>query len=587
MAFTESHSYNDGYDTGDLYLHYYLVHAPGDVSSVWGAITDVKASIARSYAEILSKRRQQLEPFTQISSQDEKVIVDLLSGDMFENLGNMWSSKTFDFEAVVNKPKQTNAPLGLYSQQEVFQYCETAVSELNTKVDAIQNFITELTNVIQKISNIAPSVLKKYGQYILKEAAKQTHKTGLLKHSSNFNKINQVKESILQALLGKYNERFFKLVATDLNLPVEVVKMIAMVEALPSAEDSSIKFVARTGSGNSMVSKNLEDTNQIEEIVQNKFYHWLVSLEKKVNEYAHGLVLYQGNSDLFNKLNTAVKISITGNQNVKVSLDPQIEYYGKAAGVKNIKTKRATSDVSVVVGEEEIDAVVGINIKNYKNITTQFDANGMSTISGHFTIKSGTTLLNALFRDAMLSGQEIHSILQFLVGHETGVEGTYNIGSWGRLGSKTSDADLMELYESKTGTSLPTWNFDEQWDILMEYIKYRVFLGALIGLDVWDTSWYISLNGWIYKAADFATRMLVSPESTIKMLENKDSVGGGFDRQSYVALNPWLPPKRKDRIVAARRSQQTETKALSLLRGTKIRIQVNMVQLSGLRALNR
>ena len=34
MAFTESHSYNDGYDTGDLYLHYYLVHAPGDVSSV-------------------------------------------------------------------------------------------------------------------------------------------------------------------------------------------------------------------------------------------------------------------------------------------------------------------------------------------------------------------------------------------------------------------------------------------------------------------------------------------------------------------------------------------------------------------------
>lgn len=517
---------------GRDYLHYYATNAETTLSPLYAKINRSKAQIMTGQKNSLNARLNKAKSDLTDKGMKLESAEALLSGESFAELGNI--GLTGDVARTFPE-----------TSEEAFAILNKAANE----VTDIQDFVTLLENYVLNYFKTGDyqQLYQDYAAAIVESFAQSKRR---------MSGSDSVGDAILNSIIGKYNENFFRMQGKAMNVPTGIAKMLALIGSLPnpmgaggSANLDSSYNIRSSKSTNVQGTASGED--EIGKTLLAKAQRWVLQMQKTASETAAAKAMLEGNK----KLGAALEgldstFKTTGNKNFSTNFKPDVKQRDllQQTGLKSesiLQNKRAKSDVSLIVTKDKVTAQVGFTVKDYKAST-----NDGSTPGYEIALQKETPLITALMREAGISGQDLHSVYQLAVAQ--GMESTLNY----------------------------------QWDQMVQYAAYRMFLNAAMGFaGTADQSFFMVINGGIYTMSDILNHVMHS-DSTVMISEyvnNKNQNVGGLIRETYRQMNEDLWQGERgisSRPMAYKRSQMLEPAVSSMMYMTKIRIDLKISELS-------
>lgn len=510
---------------GRDYLHYYATNAETTLSPLYAKINRSKAQIMTGQKNSLNARLNKAK--SDLTNQGMKLesAEALLSGESFAELGNIGLSgdvgRTFP---------ETSA--------EAYAILNKAASEVSN----VQDFVTLLENYVLNYfkTNDYQKLYQDYAAAIVENFAQSKRRMA---------GSESVGDAILRSILGRYNEKFFRMQGKAMDIPTGIAKMLALIGSLPSPASGGTYNIRSSKSTSVQGTASGED--EIGKTLLAKAQRWVLQMQKTASEAAAAKAMLEGHKKLGEALEGLDRtFEVTGNKNFSTNFRPDAKQKDllQQTGLRSeslLQSKRAKSDVSLLVTKDKVTAQVGFTVKDYKANATDGAAPGYD-----IALQKETPLITALMREAGISGSDLHGIYQLAVAQ--GMESTLNY----------------------------------QWDQMVQFAAYRMFLNAAMGFaGTADQSFFMVINGGIYTMSDILNHVMHS-DSTVMISEyvnNKNQGVGGLVRETYRQMNEDL--WQGDRGIASRplaykRSQMLEPAVSNMMYMTKIRIDLKISELS-------
>lgn len=519
---------------GRDYLHYYAINANTALSPLYAKINRTKAQIMTGQKNSLNARLKNATKAMTDAGMKLKDAEDLLSGEAFKKLGDI--GLTGDVARTFPE-----------TSEEAKAIIEKSIAE----VDDVQEFVTLLENYVLNYfkTNDYQELYENYAAAIVENFAQSKQRMAGEKSVAN---------AIIRSIIGRYNESFFQMQGKSMNIPTDIAKMLALISSLPNPSNSG-ETATMSNTYNIRHNKSSDVTGtatgegEISQVLLGKAQRWVIQMQKIASEAAAAQAMQTGTQKL-NKALAGVNKSfeITGNKNFDTHFKPdpkQESLLSETSGLNRATAKkRAKSDVSLYIGENQVVAQVGFSVKDYKPTTSDG-----STPAYTIGLQKETPLLTALMREAGISGKDLHNIYQLAV-----AQGQENVLNY-------------------------------QWDQMVQYAAYRMFLNAAMGFaNTVDQSYFIVLNGGIYTIGDVLNNIMSNESSTVLISEyvnNKNAGTGGLIRETYRQMNEdlWQGERYKpNRALAYSRSQMLEPAVSNMMYMTKIRIDIKISELAAL-----
>lgn len=545
---------------GENYLHYFGENAgiefdwitrkteQGRHQTLAGARAKAAATKARNLA-MLSKRMGS-------SEIPEKII----SGAIFKEISAL---------------SETAIDGGFFASAKV----EEAMSEfegLSSKTLSDIEKLQAFSEALKKAADIiygAGTVDAIYKGYVADLILRAASKKSILKRGGENGSVAQ---GIIASILGRYNQDFFKIKNAGTNIENAdtcLIKITAIIHQLPNLPVDAKEIEVRHNK-----SKQTTTTKNIDEVLKElylKVEKFFLQYEKVTREVAYKVGLNRAN---YAALKTCGEFDLTSNHaqpEVKYRIDSKFRANldRLEKNYKEITKKVPKPDVSFYFnndgkGNGSVKSVGFLSVKEDKSI--RFGADG--TVSGSVKLQDGTSLLTALWREASLTGWQMKSFIQLAVSHSI------------------SDSDGVTAMPSHTQSN---GDYNELWNQMKYYLSERMLYNALVGADtIGDSALFIALKGKVFSIADLIQTYINQPPEEIYAsltIGSGSSEWGqtGLTRDTYVKMNRWWGNKdTKSTILATVRSRDLERRVYSLMEQTKLRIMLNMSNLTGLKQLN-
>lgn len=429
---------------------------------------------------------------------------------------------------------------------------EKAVAELKQLVagsdsNRLQNFTNEVVRILQtvfdpnenNIHDIAQELFINYAKQNLGYAGKnvmnsQTQKSKTVNH-------------IINSILAKENQEVFDLTAADRSKGVitrTIKKFLLVVAALDNFEGSTItgKIVRH---GDSKVGSRVSGDSEILNELAMKVYkaaEWMramgaevavrkaaidgnVKFLEQVEKLDQDFVSYRNNSGTF-----AVNVDIKKNETFSRILNEL-----KSSGAQ-IMQQVSKADTGFTITNNEVTANIGFSVKAGKEV----QINGITGKVTGISLQSGTPLSTLLFREIGLDSSTYQSVLQLLVGHDTGQ------------------------------------NLDAQWLKLKEQLTYLSAVSTLCGSSIAGQALFLVLDGRVIPMERILMDIFTNPTKMTSLGMSSNDASAGLQRSSYVNLNQWVGYGNANPESAYERSDALWSSAANLLFNTKITIHLNL-----------
>lgn len=518
------------YDHND-YIHYSAENADFTAAEAMAKMSKTKDNILRRYG-------------TQVLARRENAYISKLDPSVRKELESWLSGKAFSgmSKSEVAIKDQPYDLLEYYSLEEAIA---KAGKDVDSTLDNIGNFCNQVEkNIMEYLSSQGlQSMRKSYEAYLLKNFLNNDFSVASGEYSNQ----------LLAALLSRTNDGLFhKIPRTDdpddtSKLATSVAKLIALAMALPEANlsQSSVKY----SNGGTSYADN--ESQVMREIIK-KYNGWVSQLNQVAAEQGVCIAIMDGNKDILEKLND-FKVEHTGTKNLSVEWVPDEQIKKLLSQTKNglqratgKKVSKADGAVQYVASDGSVLASMGLTVKEVKNPTGASGVTGMS--SADIRIQHSTPLLTLLVREGGLSGSDMNEI--------------YN------LVSVHGDSSSLNAL----------------WDEIIEYLKYRTLLNALMGINTQEQSYFMVLNGKFIKMSELLNHIISGGGSArwADVMARDDVAGSGLTRTPYVRRNWWQPPKSKNPYSALKRSAKQQATVSSIMYATKITVNLRLTELATL-----
>lgn len=528
MANTSVSKLYDHYD----YIHYSAENADFSAIKAMNKLGETKSNIIQRYGKFVLARRENAY-ISRLDPSIRKEVDAWLSGTAFSGM-----SKS---EVAVK-----SQPFDLADYYSLEEAIARAGKDVSSILDDIGNFCNQVEkNIMEYLSSQGlESMRQKYDAYLMKNFLNGDFSAAQGTYA----------DQLLAALLSRSNDKLFHSIPKVQNskkdegqvLATSVAKMIALARALPEANLSSA--AVKYSDGSSTYAKT--ESEVLREIIK-KYQGWVNQLNQVAAEQGVCIAVMDGNKEMLEKLDD-FKVEHTGTKSLQVEWTPDPQIKKLLSQTKNglkratgYKTSKADGAIQYIASDGSVLASMGLSVKEVKT-KKGTSIEGMKTAD--IRLQHSTPLLTLLTREGGLSGTDMNEI--------------YNLVS----------------VHGDSG------NLNDIWNDLIEYLKYRTLLNALMGINTQEQSYFMVLNGKFIKMSDLLNHIM-DGNGTVswgqKMADSSVS-GSGLTRTPYVRRNWWQPPKSKNPYRALKRSAKQQQTVSSIMYATKITVNLRLTELATL-----
>lgn len=421
---------------------------------------------------------------------------------------------------------------------ETMEEVNAALAQVDVFADAAGTFTELVKNQVSPLFG-GQDLISAFGKAVIEEYVETKNISA-----------SQAAAQVISDLLSRNNEQIFTTKGEG-DLPKVLKKISTMVAALPEALSGGTLSGSMVVNNSRGGSTTVSGEDQIVSALLGKYRTWIGEALRVGGEAAAGMAFTKLMQEFTSKLegvNAAFRQVGGKNVNIKVSEDAAVKQLYTAANATQKSKKVSKSDVIIQVGTDSVSIDVGLNVKTPDKALTA-DTQKIS-----INIHKGGSLLTFIQREAGLAGMNLRYLTQVVAGHGD----TFGVYSDGQL--------------------------DAYWNDLMRTVKYRGLISALAGISPQEYGYYIAISGNVWTIDDFVTHIMNSA-SSVNMQEYvaSDKIAqGGLDRGNYAARNQWIGRNRANTILALQRSQNAFSAVAGLLQSTKIRIDINLVEIATL-----
>ena len=509
------------------YIHYFAVNLSAEtkealswINTMSEAKTSVLTKSLRAYWGRLGSARKL---FRKAGMNSDKV-EELFSGKAFAALGDVRP----------NDVRGDDGDDSLQGSVAKLRKVPKQASDVGKFLELAERNVLDFLN-----SSQADKMLESYTALILEDYAESQEMSR-----------GDIANSIIQSLISKSGGKFFTVFGKSSDLPPNIVRMMALVTALP---DADMEAVASRYKGNSDIIR----------VLIQKYNGWVAYLNKTARQAGKAIgriKAHKGVLEQVDKLNMRIMVS-DGSKRAAYTrkFHPDVEMrneLGRLSGLlSDMQQTKGTSRVTLAYdGQNGVTATMGVTIQEGRK---RIDPK-IRTYS--FPLYNTTSLLNMLVREAGLSTDSMYALFNILAAHnDLGID------------------DKSDEQPSPQGR----W-VEDMWKGAVESLKWMTLLDSLQGLNIPDRSYFISINGNLWTMGDFIRHILDS-HSSVSWREAVGKVGNdfrsGLDRQTYMNVNAWQGSARHNLTDALRRSDSLHTEMLRIMSATKIHVSLTLREL--------
>ena len=203
--------------------------------------------------------------------------------------------------------------------------------------------------------------------------------------------------------------------------------------------------------------------------------------------------------------------------------------------MSTINTKRAKSDAEITFSLGGVDVAFLRGTAKYN--LGYYPSDPLGDKGAYLNIHHNANFLNFLVREMGMNGQDLHSMVQMLVGRA----------------------------ESGEGETL-----EARWELLKDNVAYNGFLNALAGYAKEEQADYMQIGDRIVpieKILQSAQEGAVDPTS---------SYSPNYSRKDFLSASPWEMPSRPQWEAAVTRSERAWSSASTMLTSMVLNIKMNI-----------
>ena len=529
MANTTVSKLYDHYD----YIHYSAENADFTAVEAMAKLSKTKDAIIKRYGKAVLKKREETY-ISKLPANVRKELESWLTGKAFEGM-----SKS---EVAIE-----SQPYDLKDFCSLEEAIERAGKNVDSTLDSIGNFCNQVEkNIMEYLSSQGlQNMRKKYDAYLMKNFLNNDFSVAQGEYATQ----------LLQALLSRANDGLFhKIPQTEEKgneevLETSVAKLIALANALPEAKvtSSTVKF----SNGKTAYAKN--ESEVMKQIIR-KYQGWVDQLNALAAEEGVYIAVLSGNEKALKELEKTDNYwKMTGSKNYTVDWVPDSQQEKLLAQTKNglqratgYKISKADTAVQYMASDGSIIASMGLSIKEIK------DKKGVgieNMKSADIRLQHSTPLLTLLMREGGMSGTDMNEIYNLVSVH----------GDSGSLNAL--------------------------WDNVIEYLKYRTLLNALMGINTAEQSFFMVLNGKFLRMSDIIDHIIKNDAGKVSWsgeMADSSVKGSGLTRTPYVRRNWWQPPRHSNPYSALKRSAKQQQTVSSIMYATKITVNLRLTELATL-----
>lgn len=526
------------------YLHYWYKNSNAD-NNLENLLNMSKQQIGR--LQLQEFRMRQQAAFTGINQNQ------VLQSDIDE-LGWVFDASVYQeglksiLEPTLEENNQnlmTHANYGLDNIEEAVAELKQLVS--SSEENRLQKFSDEVVRILQTIFDPNENNIHEIAQELFVNYAKQNLGYSGKNVMSSHNQKSRTVNHIINSILAKENKEVFDLVATDRSKGIitrTMKKFLLVVAALDNFEGSNITGKIVRHGDNKTGSKVTGESEILNELAMKvyKAAEWMramgaevavrkaaidgnIKFLEQIEKLDQDFISYRNNAGTF-----AVNVNIQKNAAFSRILDEL-----KSSGAQ-ISQQVSKADTGFTVTNGEVNANIGFSVKAGK----EAQINGITGKVTGISLQSGTPLSTLLFREMGLDSATYQSVLQLLVGHDTGQ------------------------------------GLDAQWAKLKEQLTYLSAVATLCGSSIGGQALFMVLDGRVIPMEKILMDIFANPTkiTSLGMSANDSSVG--LQRSTYVNLNQWIGYGSANPENAYERSNMLWSSAANTLFNTKITIHLNL-----------
>lgn len=531
MADTSVSQLYDHYD----YIHYSAENAEFSAIEAMNKLGETKSNIIKRYGKYVLARREN----AYISKLDPSVRKEVDS----------WLSKTAFTGMSKSEVAVKSQPFDLKDYYSLEEAIAKAGKNVDSTLDNIGNFCNQVEkNIMEYLSSQGLEKMREYyDAYLMKNFLNNDFSVAQGTYANQ----------LLATLLSRSNDKLFHSIPKVQNskkdeaqmLATSVAKMIALAQALPEANLTSA--AVKYSNGTSTYAKN--ESQVMQEIIK-KYQGWVNQLNQVAAEQGVCIAVMDGNKKMLKQLDD-FEVKHTGTKNLQVEWipDPQIKKLLSQTenGLKRAtgyKVSKADGAIQYLASDNSVIASMGLSVKEVKD-KKGVGIENMKSVD--IRLQHSTPLLTLLVREGGLSGTDMNEIYNLVSVH----------------------GDSGEL--------------NDIWNKLVEYLKYRALLNALMGINTEEQSYFMVLNGKFIKMSDLIDH-IIDDGGTVswsQKMADSNVKGSGLTRTPYVRRNWWQPPKKSNPYSAIKRSSKQQQTVSSIMYATKITVNLRLTELATLMKL--
>lgn len=491
--------YLSKYLTKEYYLHYNAENAQEEIAELKSIIQEKKDAIMFRHIQTMGERKRKVAEKAQgISQKTASLVEAVLSGDIF----------TKPLEYSTNNPSlivQSDNTGRVFSS---VKHASVVIKENLKNVQSYSDFVEAINNtVFSFLKANGQEMIDDYTQAILDELIEKGKTTMIYRNLSG----KMFGKKILNSILSRREGTLFKKVANNHkgeNLNVGIVRLIALIAVLPIPEGYTPKVRL-----NSSIRLEDIDENIVMEAISGLFAGWLRNINRSLSEVVDAMNFikttgYAAQNIKNLGINIEKDLSVVGNGGsviASMEMDPALSKFLEDVGIaeeelehisKSYSTRgNLKKDVNWRIGEDGAYIEVGFNVKATNLVITP----DMDHIYIR-NLQKGTSLFNAIFREAEIPSNQLKNIFQLVSAH---------------------------------GDS----GFNLLWEELKTTIAYRGFLNLIAGFgdEYGDSSYFMIIGDKIWKMEDIIGHIMGNIGTTsLKMIETKRDE---LSRNRFVNMN--------------------------------------------------
>lgn len=535
------------------YLHYWLADAP-----------DLHLNFAQSKADIMQRHmdkmntriKNEAEAMSSASSGlDVSTVESYLRGELFDKvISEVDSDKASDLG-------NTEHAGSINSFRNISDQAKALVDAGTQGLDDLDQFVSLLQDWFNTLGDNKQAIANAYSKW-LEDRIISTR----LKSNQYTSQYGEAAQKIIAAILSNTHDSVFTKVPTDASadfgkLNTTEKKMIAVLNyALPAASGSvnyTVNHHDKTIGQQKTTSKG-----ELTMALADKIKKGIEAQHRAAFEVADGLCRYQAASKGFDELSKLSNIksiyAAAGTKSVQIKFTPdaqQKQIYESIEAGKRSALSRATGKTTSKADSWRT-AELGTDTGKF---TTTW---GLSSKTSYWSwkkdiqtvdikVQDGTPLLTLLMREAKFSGVQMYDIFQLA----------------GGVGGKKPMGDL-----------------EAQWNELMNLAKYEAVLDCIAGIPTENAAngqvYWVNINDIFYTVSDILKNIRDYGDVSLLYSSSSNTSMKGLDRQSYVAINYFVPQTGKTREEAAwERSNRAMKEIPNLMYQTKIRVNISLKEM--------